>query len=192
MEDKNAGQEIQPTSYLLPNQTYTIQETMDKIIMNSDNNGVYLLSSILNPDLHAQTRKDLKIPLLDPTDNYSDYLTAEQFSFYFRVLYNATYINKFYSQAALKLLSKVDYNNGIRDPVPSDIVVAHKFGLLTRKDQLNVERELHDCGIVYYPDTPYLLCVMTKSNSTLPTVESAIQQISQTVYESVKDLHAQK
>ncbi len=42
--------------------------------------------------------------------------------------------------------------------------------------------EAHDCGIVYYPDSPYLLCVMTRGKDT-GQLESIIGKISQITYQ---------
>jgi hypothetical protein len=46
-------------------------------------------------------------------------------------------------------------------------------------------RELHDCGIVYLPDNPYLLCVMTKGND-FAKMEKIIEEISRLSYERLK------
>lgn len=45
-----------------------------------------------------------------------------------------------------------------------------------------ITKELHDCGIIYYPERPYLLCVMTEGND-LNELAGVIQNISKTVYE---------
>lgn len=57
--------------------------------------------------------------------------------------------------------------NTISDPDATDsTAVAHKFGEYTSQltDGTVVSRELHDCGVVYFPGKPYLLCIMTKGN----------------------------
>ena len=48
----------------------------------------------------------------------------------------------------------------------------------------NGERQLHDCGIVYYSNHPYLLCVMTK-DKTIENLADAIKDISHLVYEEI-------
>jgi beta-lactamase class A len=65
--------------------------------------------------------------------------------------------------------------------VPAGIPVAHKFG---ETGQVGGERQLHDCGIVYYPNSPYILCIMTRGNNfeELPNI---IKQISSEVYKHV-------
>jgi hypothetical protein len=45
--------------------------------------------------------------------------------------------------------------------------------------------EMHDCGIVYYPYRPYLLCVMTKGSGEIKSLETVIQDVSKMVYEEV-------
>lgn len=61
---------------------------------------------------------------------------------------------------------------------------AQKFG--ERVNSLQ-EIELHDCGIIYYPKNPYLLCVMTKGNN-LDNLKSAIKNIYSIVYQSYSGL----
>ena len=54
----------------------------------------------------------------------------------------------------------------------------------TTVDGPSQQGELHDCGIVYYPNQPYLLCVMTKSKSVdITPVERTIAQISSIAYQ---------
>ena len=184
-EDKNQDQEIPPQGYIQPHQKYPLQEIVNTMIIYSDNNSVSLLNNILDPNLQSQTRSDLNAPTYGKNSGKYDYLTAEQFSYYLRVLYNATYINRANSQAALELLSQTKYTQGLRSPIPSQITVAHKFGQMAVNDRGHQYKELHDCGIIYYPNHPYLLCVMTKSDKAISTIEPAIQEISQAVYNFV-------
>lgn len=108
--------------------------------------------------------------------------------FFLRVLYNATYLNANTSELLVELMTKSKYETGIRAGVPNEVTVAHKFGLLSEKDgdQGQVRsRQLHDCGIVYHVDKPYVLCVMTKSNGSILGIEEYLSQVSAKVYQSV-------
>ncbi len=97
-----------------------------------------------------------------------------------RTLFSATYLNRLNSEKTLELLSKTYYKDGIVEGVPSNIPVAHKFGL---REAQSVT-ELHDCGIIYYPDHPYLLCVMT-AGSNFNLLQKIIQDISRITYEEL-------
>ena len=44
------------------------------------------------------------------------------------------------------------------------------------------EHELHDCGIVYYPEHPYFLCVMTRGGDR-PKLAAAIADVSKVAYD---------
>jgi len=59
--------------------------------------------------------------------------------------------------------------------------VSHKFG---EGGVMGGERQLQDCGIVYYPGRPYLLCVMAKGTK-LENLEKFIKAVSRLVYYSV-------
>ena len=47
-------------------------------------------------------------------------------------------------------------------------------------------KQLHDCGIVYYPKHPYLLCVMTRGDS-FEYLDDTIRDISHLVYQEVNE-----
>jgi hypothetical protein len=61
------------------------------------------------------------------------------------------------------------------------MVVAHKFGEMSAPDGTV---QLNDCGIVYKPDQPYLICVMTKGTN-YDSLVTVISHISNMVYTSV-------
>ena len=60
--------------------------------------------------------------------------------------------------------------------VPVGVVVAHKIGLLN--NQL-----YEDCGIVYVPNRPYILCMVSKSD--YKTAVMRMSSLSKTVYDFV-------
>jgi hypothetical protein len=60
--------------------------------------------------------------------------------------------------------------------------VAHKFGI--RDIAGEQEKQFHDCGIVYYPKRPYLLCVMTRGNDIQQAI-AFIREVSRRVYDQV-------
>jgi len=84
------------------------------------------------------------------------------------------------SEKALEYLSQSDYKNGLVAGVSSNIIVAHKFG--ERGYKQGKINQLHDCGIIYYPNEPYLLCIMTDGRS-FEDRELIIRNISQLVYD---------
>ncbi len=63
------------------------------------------------------------------------------------------------------------------------IPVSHKFG---EAGTGNVERQLHDCGIVYFPDHPYLACIMTRGKDT-DELKKSIVDISRFIYEKIDE-----
>jgi beta-lactamase class A len=182
--NRNSGQEIKPSDYLKDGQVYGVEEAIEKMIKYSDNNAFYLLLESIDRSTLESLYNDLQIPVTLLSPEQIDFMTTRDISYFFRILYNATYLSPDNSEKALGLLSNSDFKDGIVAGVPEGVDVAHKFGLETIKDtegQL-VTRELHDCGIVYNSKNPYILCIMTKSTTSIPDVEGVIKNISSAVY----------
>jgi len=169
-----------PEKIIEPGKEYTIEELIEGAIIYSDNQTLPLLYHNI-PD---KTIGDLfKVLGIDPELYKKADATISVLSYasFFRVLYNASYLNKEYSEKALDLLSRVDYKTGLREGVPAEITVAQKFG---EGGYLGMERQLHDCGIIYHPLKPYLLCVMTRGEK-IADLENAIRDISKWIFERV-------
>lgn len=186
-KDTNINLEIFPRSSMKPGEVNTIQEAIDKMIKFSDNNAFYALAENIDVDVFKSTFRDLQIPIREDASAPADYMTAKDFSYFLRVLYNSTYLRRDFSEKSLKSLSEVDFKEGLVAGLPREVTVSHKFGIKTDfQKQVPRDRELHDCGIIYHSERPYLLCVMTKSSGTLEGVQKTIKEISQITYADVE------
>ncbi|MFH1427346.1 MAG: serine hydrolase, partial [Patescibacteria group bacterium] len=184
-EDKE-NLENDNNSLIMGNQ-YTIEELINKMIVYSDNKSAYMLVKFLleNVDQELQNKILNEIEKILPSsflDNHD--ITAKTYSSLFRILYNASYLNKEMSEKALELLAEVYYDKGLVAKIPREIKVSNKYGfMITNGAKSNVQ--LHDCGIIYYPESPYILCIMTKGLEDRDQLESIIQDISEMVYQEV-------
>jgi beta-lactamase class A len=183
--DHTLPQTIKPAQTLSPGKEYSITELLRRMIVYSDNNAFFQLSKAVDPEEFARTYDMLAMRAPDAAGP-EDFLSVQTYASFFRVLFNATYLDKPSSEQALSLLAQVDFKSGIVAGVPADLLVAHKFGEHRDLDGTNVQ--LHDCGIVYYPQHPYLLCIMTRGTS-LEYLDDAIATISKVVYEEVNAQH---
>lgn len=180
--DYNEAQTFKPAVTMTPGAEYAIAELIRRMIVYSDNNAFMLLNAHLDPAELDRTYQvlDLRAPISGPgSDAYQSVVT---FASYFRILYNASYLRKDLSEWALATLSRTAFRSGIVAGVPPGLPVAHKFG--EHRDDAAGAVQLHDCGIVYHPRTPYLLCVMTRGRA-FPPLDDAIASISRAVYEEV-------
>ncbi len=176
------GQYYQPTR-LLKAGTYPIRTLLYETIVESENNAVKVLDQ-LKPNEVLGVYNDLNLPnpLYDPNDG--DFMSPEEYSRLFRVLYNATYLPRSYSEEALKILTMTKFNGGLVSGVGST-TVAHKFGEHTKVVNDKVaERQLHDCGIVYHPGSPYFICVMTRGGD-FDSLQKVIAGVSKVVHENL-------
>ena len=183
-KDSNIGssiQNIKPSEVLTPNLDYTIEDLINRMIIYSDNDAYNDLVNNINSDEIIKTYRDLDVDISKAfTNPNGNILTVKDYASFFRILYNASYLNKDMSEKALNLLSQTEYKQGLVAGVPQNIMVSHKFGERIYSDTNEVQ--LHDCGIVYLPKKPYLLCVMTRGQD-LDKSTKAIKSISQKVFE---------
>jgi beta-lactamase class A len=170
-------QNFPPKVHLTKGQSYTVEDLIERMIAGSDNVALGLLENNIDQTKIDKVTVDLGITTAtNSTPN--DFMSTQEYSILFRVLYYATYLDKNYSEKALQILSNSEFNQGLITSVPSSIVVSHKFGERQLQDGTD---QLHDCGIVYYPNRPYLLCVMTKGNN-FNDLATEIRQISNKIY----------
>lgn len=176
----NAGQYFSPPQQLQSGMSYTVEELVRYMLEDSDNAALTLLGSMISSQNLISTFQNLGISVPDtPQPQYT--IPVKTFASFFRVLYNASYLSKDDSEHLLSLLSRSAFPQGIVAGVPSDIVVAHKFG---EYDGANDQNELHDCGIVYKAHQPYLLCIMTQGTD-FDKQAAVIAHISNIVYTTV-------
>lgn len=177
--DYNQGTVIPPAVFAKAGKSYTNQELIDYMIKYSDNNSFQALFEKLGVEKFNKIYTEMQLHYPDTVVAIEDYVTAYQFSLFFRSLYNGTYLNNTNSERALDLLTQVDFKDGLVAGVPQSIKVAHKFGVgAVDQTKGNQVGELHDCGIVYNENNPYLICVMTKSESTISNVQKFIANLS--------------
>lgn len=182
--NKDIPQNIKPTVNLQKNQSYTVSEFIEAMIIDSDNEAMNSLILNLPEVILDEVYLDLGLQI-PGVRTANDFMSVYEYASFFRILYNASYLNIENSEKALEILSKVEFENGIRKPIPKDIIIANKFGerIFENPDGKNL-KQLHDCGIIYHPFNPYLLCVMTRGND-LKKQEKVIQDISEITYRNI-------
>lgn len=164
----------------LPPGVYSIQDLIGRMLRDSNNDAAQLLAQYAGVEEVQRIYKDFGI---EPPDFGSDYeIDVKTFGAFFRVLYNASYVGQPSSEAILATLTQSTFRDGLVAGVPEGIKVAHKFG--TRVVDGPGGRQLHDCGIVYAPKAPYILCVMSRGNSS-QNLSYFIAQVSKRVYDGV-------
>jgi beta-lactamase class A len=173
-----------PRSLLVANRKYTTDTLIRHMIINSDNTAYLVLKNNLTTNEFHKVFDDLGINSNSiRASKTGDVLSIREYSSFFRILYNSSYLNRDYSEKALKLLSETKFNSGLVAGIPHERV-SHKFGERYYEDAN--EKQLHDCGIVYMKQSPYLICIMTRGTSfdDLSTVIAGISSIVYTELQS--------
>lgn len=186
-------QNIKPERVAEVGKEYSVEELLEYMVLHSDNNASNNLLIHLPAELSEDVFSTFQVP--SPRDKTADtyLLNVKEYASFFRILYNASYLSKDSSEAVLNLLSKVTFSRGITGKLPKDIVVAHKFGERMYQETLpnggsHEKAQLHDCGIVYYPGDPYLLCIMTRGDD-MKELSEMTQDISKMIYDAVDTAH---
>lgn len=179
-------QTIKPTELLVEGRTYSIRELIYRMVRYSDNEVVPVLTGSINKSFFDQVYLDLGVYIPTTIGIEQNFLSVKTYAAILRALYNASYLNRQYSNELLAIMSESAFDSGIKGGIPYSVKLANKFGERVFMDPATnkvIGIELHDCGIVYANPDPYILCVMTDGGN-FADLSEAIADISRTVYEN--------
>ncbi len=184
-------QNIKPEWKLKAGKKYKIIDILKNMIIYSDNEASIFLENNIEFDYFMKVFTDIWIefpPFIEWA--FDNNIRVVDYSAFFRVLYNSSYLNKQNSQLVLDLLTKTRFKEWLYAWVSdTDISIAHKFGERSIFGNNWIERmQLHDCGIIYYPDYPYLLCIMTRWYNW-DILQSTLQEVSNIVYQKIDEAY---
>ena len=158
----------------------TIKDLLTYLIKESDNTAT---NTFTNRILTTEEFNNARVAMgLNLNPNYGA-ISPKQYSNILRSLYYSTYLRRTFSELALSMMSQTDYNNQLPAGVPPEIHISHKIGFFFTPDG---KAGYHDCGIIYYPDKPYILCVMSKQ-TTQNEANIVISEISRVVYRYIDE-----
>lgn len=173
----NSAEHFQPLEHVEPGKTYTMEELVRYMLQDSDNQALLMIGNAMDLRDLSDAYSDLGIDV--PSSTSTAYtINVRTFASFFRVLYNASYLNQTDSEHMLSLLSQSAFPQGLEAGVPKNMTVAHKFGEYA---PANGPKQLNDCGIIYKPHRPYILCVMAQGND-FDKLAKVISAISSKVY----------
>ncbi len=156
--------------------SFTIEELIMYSIQESDNTAYQTLFATLSDSEVEEVYENLEIEV--NTASSSPLVSPKSFSSIFRSLYLASFLLERESNYLLDILTKTIFHDKIPAGVPKDIKIAHKIGVFDRLD--TDEKVYTDCGIVYVPLRPYILCIFVQD--TEPVAIKHMSLISKMVY----------
>jgi beta-lactamase class A len=158
----------------------TLDEAIDLVLADSDNTAKNALLAQIPISRLEEVFDYLDIPKEGQEEG--PVVTAKNYSSILRSLYLASYLPKEESNQILEKMTHAKHKDKLVAGVPAHIKVAHKIG--TYDNGQNKEKNIYtDCGIVYAPLRPYILCLMTESDDA--TAAKNFSTISKLVYEYV-------
>ena len=172
-------QNIPPAQILEVNKEYSVEDLIERMIKYSDNLAANVLLTNIDEEELEKIYHDLgvEIPKIGQEENF---MSIIDYSTFFRILYNSSYLNTSMSEKALSIMANSDFTMGIKRKLPAGTVVSHKFG----ERVFNGQNQLHDCGIVYLGKKNYLICIMTRGND-FTLMEDTIADLSRLVFDHV-------
>lgn len=159
----------------------TVEDAIRLTLVDSDNTAKNVIFTHL-PDKAVDDVFDfLDIP--KETDGLLPIVTPKNYSSIIRSLYLSSFLEKANSNEILDLLTQSSFNDKLTAKLPKELKVAHKIGVY-EKD--NPDKSIFtDCGIVYVPKRPYILCLMERD--TEKNAQEHMSTVSKIVYDYVSD-----
>lgn len=134
--------------------TLTLREAAQIALKESDNTAINMIIALsrdqLNPTENVLTFLD--VDFLRPDEDRLT-ISARSYSSFLKCLYFSCYLNLENSNEILTLLNNTTFNNRLRAGVPPEVTMSHKIGTFS-------DSVMSDCGIIYEPKRPYILCIM--------------------------------
>jgi beta-lactamase class A len=169
-----------------PRKSYTVNDLIFRMIVDDDTAAYSLLYVNLPSGRLDKVFKDLYVEY-DPRKQ-EDFLSLNAFAAFYRVLYNSSYLSEEMSEKALRYLSKSSLRSNMASAVPPNIEIACKQGERTisasNEGEQQEIQQLHEFGIIYHPNRPFLLGVMTQGNN-VERLAKVIRDITRLVYDEV-------
>lgn len=155
--------------------TVTVDEAARLAITESDNTATYVLADVVAQENFDEVYEGLDIDLVKKDVDIE--ISAKSYTSILKAMYFSAVLSKEHSQEVLELLSQTPFDDKLVAGVPKGVTVAHKVGGI-------VQREVyHDCGIVYVPNRPYALCMI--SQAAEDTTRARMRDISRMIYDYV-------
>ena len=188
VENQTDPKHIKPLEEIEPGKHYTVNDLIYRMIAYDDDAAYALLFDNLPPGRLDKIFKDLNVEYDPRKDKEEDSLSLSAFAGFYRVLYNASYLNEEMSEKALRYLSKSTFRDGMASGIPQNVELAGKHGERTVSVTVEGEAEelyqLHEFGIVYHPNRPFLIGVMARGKD-FGKLMKAIRDVTRLVYEEV-------
>ncbi len=155
----------------------TLRQAAQYALEQSDNTAAHVIYDAMQGVLSYDQESLAQLDIDQTLQNGQAVISAKSYSSILKSLYFASYLTKNSSQELLGYLAKSESTNRLTKYLPADVPVAHKIGVN------NTNWSESDCGVVYVPKRPYLICVMVG----LPDEEANtfIAEVSKDVYDFV-------
>lgn len=157
--------------------TMTLREAAQHALRESDNTATRVIYNHVKNLLSYDEQSLARLDIDQNMEQGQAVITARSYSSVLKGLHFSAYLNRDNSQEILRYLSQSEATNRLTKHLPDTIPVAHKIGVY------NQNWAESDCGIVYVPKRPYVICAMVE----LPEdkADNFIADISKDVYDFV-------
>jgi beta-lactamase class A len=157
----------------------TLRQAAQYALEQSDNTATHFIFDHMQNVLSYDEQSLARLDVDQNTDNGQAVITARAYSSVLKSLYFSSYLEKKESNEVLGYLTHSAETERLTKRLPNNVKVAHKNGVYNNDENWAES----DCGMVYVPHRPYMLCVMVG----LPQeqADAFIADVSKTVYDFV-------
>ena len=170
--------------------SFSLLEIATLMIIVSDNEATNILIDLFGMDAINKrasamnlTQTSLNRKMMDSEavkKGMDNYTCADDIASIFHKIYEGTLINRQFSNIMLELLQRQQQGERLQRYLPEDIKIAHKCG-----DLNHIE---HDGGILFLPNTTYILVVLKSGVSSALEGKRLIGKISHFFYQKMEEL----
>lgn len=168
----------------------SVEELLRITLTESDNTAYNVLASQLTDQELNEVYAGLDIPLSQEEKGGEEIhllVSPKNYSSVFRSLYLSSFLSKEHSSFLLNILTQTKFHDKLAAGVPDTVTVAHKIGVF---EPLSSEQDIFtDCGIVYVPERPYVLCMFVRDSNE--QAQNHMAYISKMVYEYIRMVKAE-